>query len=441
MYENYLKVIDENSNEIFRISDELYDNPETSFNEFHAVKTLISALKNHGFSIEENLAELPTAFKATFGKGKPHFGILAEYDGLSGLSQEGCAVEFKPIPNKNTYHGCGHNLFAGGSFASVLAIKEFIKEKGEGSITLFGCPAEEGGGGKVIMADNGVFDDVDVIVSHHPESMYMVRTRPALASAKVEYSFTGISSHAGAAPHKGRSALDALELMNIGTNFLREHMETTSRIHYAILDAGGTAPNVVQSRAKALYMIRAVDKDALSKLKERVEKIAQGAALMTETTVTSNLKSEYSNLITIPTLQKVAHLSMLDLPLPIPSEEEIAFGKTLQKTMDLDNKTLSNCPFSTKVLPPAPPVAHGGSTDTANVSWVCPTVQMHIGHWVKGTPGHSWQSASQSKGSYAKKAMLYAGKALAGTVMRLFDDPSLVIQAKREHQERINSNV
>ena len=307
---------------------------------------------------------------------------------------------------------------------------------GKGKITLFGCPAEEGGG-KVFMARDGAFAGIDSVVSWHPERMYMVRTRPALANVQVDYTFEGIAAHAGAAPHMGRSALDALELMNVGVNFLREHMELTSRIHYAILDAGGTAPNMVQSHAKVQYMIRGVDSDTVLNLKERVDKIAQGAARMTETKVSSETVSAYANLITIPTLQAVANEAMHDIPLPVPTEEELTFGRELQKTMKLTKEQEQQSLFATKVLDPAPPVAHGGSTDTADVSWNCPTVQMHIGNWVVGTPGHSWQSVSQCRGTYAKKAMLYAGKAVAGTLIRLFENPELIEKAKNEHKEKI----
>ena len=434
VFEKYLNVIEINANEICEVADSIYDNPETNFKEFKAVEILKASLKKHGFNIEDNLVGIPTAFKATFGEGKPHFGVLAEYDGLAGKSQVGGAPNEQTIEGKNTNHGCGHNLFAGGSLAAVLAVKEYIKETGKGKVTFFGCPAEEGGGGKVFMARDGAFNGVDAIVSHHPESMYMVRTRPALASITKDYIFTGVASHAGAAPHKGRSALDAVELMNIGANYLREHMELTSRVHYAIVDGGGIAPNIVQARAVVRYMVRAVDKESLEKLIKRVDKIAEGASLMTETSLNSKLLSVYSNLITIPTLQAVANESMHDVELPIPTKEEIAYGKKLQLSMGLEKSVLDEeYPFSMQVLDPAPPVAHGGSTDTADVSWVCPTVQMHIGNWVKGTPGHSWQSASQSKGTYAKRAMLYAGKAVAGTIIRLFENPELVEQAKIEH--------
>jgi aminobenzoyl-glutamate utilization protein B len=289
------------------------------------------------------------------------------------------------------------------------------------------------------MARDGVFSGVDAVVSWHPESMYMVRTRPALANVKVRYAFEGTAAHAGANPYAGRSALDALELMNVGCNFLREHMPMSARVHYAILDAGGTAPNMVQSHAEVLYLIRDTDLDSVRDLKERVDRIAQGAALMTDTEVTARVTSAYSNLITIPTLQATANEAMHDIPLPIATEEELAYGKALQATMKLTPEQASKPPFAVEVLEPAPPVAHGGSTDTADVSWVCPTVQMHIATWVLGTPGHSWQSVSQSRGSYAKKAMLYAGKAIAGTILRLMEDPSLLEKAKHEHASKVGN--
>ena len=227
--------------------------------------------------------------------------------------------------------------------------------------------------------------------------------------------------------------------MNIGANFLREHLPLTSRVHYAIIDAGGFSPNMVQSHAVVRYMLRANDAESVRDLLKRVDKIAEGAALMTETKVNSKVLSAYANLITIPTLQAVANEAMHDIPLPIPTREELAFGKALQETMTLTKEQKEKPTFAEKVLDPAPPVAHGGSTDMADVSWNCPTVQMHIGNWVVGTPGHSWQSASQSRASYAKRAMLYAGKAVAGTIIRLFENPALIEKAKKEHKEKIGS--
>ena len=436
-FEQHLQVIDREKKKLCAVSDALWENPETSLGEYAAEELLTGVLVDYGFTVTRGVAGIPTAFTATYGSGYPHLGVLAEYDGLSGMSQEAGIAEKKSIPGKDTNHGCGHNLFAGGSIGAALAVKDYIEKTGHGRITLFGCPGEEGGGGKVFMAREGIFSDVDSVVSWHPEKMYMVRTRPALANIKVNYTFEGLAAHAGAAPHLGRSALDAVELMNIGCNFLREHMELTSRVHYAILDAGGYAPNMVQSHAVVQYLIRAVDMDSVRDLHARIDRIAQGAALMTDTTFTTQVVSAYANLVTIPTLQATANEAMHDVPLPVPTEEEIAFAKALQATVKLSAADKALPPLATQVLDPAPPVAHGGSTDTADVSWNCPTVQMHIATWAVGTPGHSWQSTAQGKGSYAKKAMLYAGKAVAATLLRLMENPELIEKAKAEHKAKI----
>ena len=439
MYEQYLEIIDQKAQQICAVSDHIWEHPETSFKEYEAVRVLKAALEENGFTVTTNVAGIPTSFTATYGQGAPHLGVLAEYDCVNGISQVGCIAEQKNIEGLRQGHGCGHNLFAGGSLAAVLAMKAYIDDTGKGSVTLFGCPAEEGGAGKVYMVRDGVFKDVEAIVSWHPESMYMVRTRPALANVGVVYAFDGIAAHAGAAPHKGRSALDAVELMNIGVNFLREHMDLSSRIHYAITDPGGSAPNMVQAHAEVDYLIRAEDAEAVRELRARVDRIAQGAAMMTDTKVTIHTYKGYSNLITIPTLQATANEAMHDIPLPEPTEEDIAYGRALQESMSLTKAQQAMPPYAMKVLDPAPPVPHGGSTDTADVSWNCPTVQMHIGNWVVGTPGHSWQSTSQSRGSYAKRAMLYASKAVAGTVLRLMEDPAAVEQAKQEHAQRVGA--
>ena len=436
LYEQYLNIIDEKKDVFTNISDTLWNNPEIPFHEYEAAKLIAGVLEGEGFTVKRGVAGMPTAFTATYGTGSPRLGILAEYDALSGMSQVGGVTEKKSIPGLDAGHGCGHNLFAGGSVAAAFAVKAYIEATGKGSVTLFGCPAEEGGGGKVFMARDGIFDGIEAVVSWHPEAMNMVRTRPALANIKIDYSFEGIAAHAGAAPHRGRSALDAVELMNVGCNFLREHMELTSRVHYAILDAGGTAPNQVQSHAVVRYMIRAVDSEGVRELHERIDRIAQGAALMTDTTVTSSVTSAYSSLVTIPTLQATANEALHDIPVPLATEEELAFAKALQQTFKLTKEQAVLPPYANIAKEPAPPVAHGGSTDTADVSWVTPTVQLHIGTSVVGTPGHSWQSVSNNRTSFAKKGMLFAGKVVAGTLMRLIDDPALVEKAKAEHTEK-----
>ncbi len=434
MYEKYLSEVDRKADEIIGVSDGIWDHAETAYREKVSSKILSDALEKEGFTVERGVGGIPTAFKATFGKGKPHLGILAEFDALSGLAQEAGVAEPCPKPGPDVGHGCGHNLFAGGSFGAALAVKAYLEERKNGSVTLFGCPAEENGAGKVFLARAGVFEGIDSVVSWHPEKMYMVRTRPSLALVNVIYSFEGISAHAGSSAHLGRSALDAVELMNVGANFLREHMDLTSRIHYAIIDAGGDAPNVVQSHAKVKYTIRATKAAGVRELWERVNDIARGAALMTGTTVSWRVQSAYSELITIPTLQKTAYEAMQEAPFPLPTEEENAFGRALQATMHL--KEMPETVYAEELLAPAPPVPHGGSTDTADVSWNCPTVQMHIGTWAIGTPAHSWQAVAQGKSTYAHKSLLYAAKAVAGTIMRLLDNPALIEQAWAEQRER-----
>ncbi|MBR5338669.1 MAG: amidohydrolase [Lachnospiraceae bacterium] len=438
-YEQYLKVIDEKQPEIEALSDYIWEHAEPAYHEFKSSKRLSDELEANGFTVTRKLIGMPTAFKATYGEGHPAFGILAEFDALDGLAQEAGALSPKPLEGKRYGHGCGHNLFAGGSFAAAIAVKAFLEDRGAGSVTLFGCPAEEGGGGKAFMAREGVFKGIDAFVSWHPERFFMPRTRPSLAAVSIDYSFKGIAAHAGGSPQRGRSALDAVELMNVGANYLREHMDYTSRIHYAMIDSGGTAPNVVQAHATVRYMIRTVDSESLAALVARVDKVAQGAALMTETEMSKAMLPAYSNLITNSVLQKTAYEAMSDIPVPQPDENDLAFGKALQETMSLSSADKKLPLYQSFVVPPAPPKPHGGSTDTADVSWNAPTVQMHIGNWVTGTPGHSWQAVAQGKSRYAKAAMLYAGKAIAGTIFRLYDDPALLLEARKEFLEKTES--
>ena len=436
MYEEYFSAADACKDEIFAVSDEIFDLAETAYQEFGSSRILADALEKKGFTVVRGAGGIPTCFTATYGSGHPLIGLQAEYDALNSLSQEPCTAEKKPVPGRTTGHGCGHNLFAAGSFAAALAVKDYIDKTGHGSLRFFGCPAEEGGAGKVFMVRAGLYDGTDAVVSWHPVDFTMVRTRPSLANVAVKYSFSGTASHAGASPDEGRSALDAAELMNVGTNFLREHMDTRFRIHYAFLDTGGLSPNVVQDHAELLYLIRANDSAAVRELHRRVDLLADGAAMMTETSVRKQLQKAYSDLITIPALQKTADEALRDIPYPQPAEEDIAFALRLRETFPHPETYHGQPPYETAVQEMAPPAAHGGSTDTADVSWVCPTVQLHVGCWVTGTPGHSWQAVAQGKCRFAKEMMLFAGKAEAGTVIRLLESPGILEQAKKEHAER-----
>lgn len=435
-FKEYLKAIDDNSQEAIKLANDLWDNPELCFGEYKSSELIMEALQKHGFKITKGLANIPTAFKAEYGSGSPSIGVLAEFDALPDLNFEAGKTEPVRRSDAKNGHGCGHNLFAGGSFAAAVALKEYVEKVGKGKITLFGCPGEENGGGKVYMVRDHVFDGVDAIVSWHPEKMHMVRTRPSLANIKVNYSFKGTPAHAGGSPQLGRSALDAVELMSVGVNYLREHMDPTSRIHYAYLDAGGEAPNIVQSKAKVTYMIRACEGSDVKELFNRVTKVAQGAAMMTETEVSYEIIGAYSNLITIPTLQQTGWEVMQQIPAPVPTQEDLEFGEALRKTMNLTKEQKNSTVYAEKALTPAPPKAHGGSTDTSDVSWNVPTVQFHIGTWAVGTPGHSWQAVSQGKSRFAHEAMLYAARILTGTAIRLYTEPELLEKAKQEHFEK-----
>ena len=434
---DFLNEIDIRQADIIRLADTVWDNPETAFKEYISSGAIKAFLSAEGFTIEENVAGLPTAFIASFGKGHPEIGIIAEFDALDGLSQQALVPTRTKIEGIKNGHGCGHHIYCGNAVAAALAIKRYLIESGiQGTVKVLGCPGEEGGSGKAYMAREGAFKSLDAAIGGHPECFWAVRTRPSLACCNILYIFDGRPSHAGASPHLGRSALDAVELMNIAVNFLREHIPYDNRVHYAITDSGGNAPNVVQAHAEVMYMMRAKDNADLNSLCKRVDNCAKAAALATDTTVSSEFRSASSNLITIPTLQRTLHQAMLDVPLPTPDEKDIAFAKELIKTLP---DRAPNAPLypEARVQPLPDHIApHFGSTDTGDVSWNCPTVQMHVGCWVPGTPGHSWQTVSQGKNGYARRAMLYAGKAIALAAVRLMENPELLATAKKEHLER-----
>ena len=434
---DFLSEIDRRQDDIIHLADTIWENPETAFKEFKSSGAIISFLRSEGFTIEEGVAGIPTAFLASFGSGHPEIGFIAEFDAIDGLSQEAMSPVKKKMEGVTNGHGCGHHFYCGGAVAAALAVKRHLIESGiPGTVKVLGCPGEEGGSGKAYMAREGAFASLDAAIGGHPEAFWAVRTRPSLACCNILYRFEGRASHAGAAPHLGRSALDAVELMNVAVNFLREHIPYDNRVHYAITDSGGNAPNVVQPHAEVMYMMRAKDNADLNALCRRVDNCAKAAALATETTMSSEFFSASSNLITIPTLQRTLHQAMLDVPLPEPDEKDIAFAKELIKTMPDRSPNLPLYPEHRVQPIPDHISPHFGSTDTGDVSWNCPTVQMHVGCWIPGSPNHSWWTVTQGKNGYARRAMLYTGKAMALAAVRLMETPELLAQAKKEHLER-----
>src|ERR1700759_1814835 len=299
------------------LSDRVWGMPELCYGEFRSCAEHTAMLEQQGFRVTPDAAGIPTAVMGEAGEGGPVIAILGEYDALPGLSQEAGVAEPKPLPGDGYGHGCGHNLLGSASMLAAAAVKDYLAAHGiKGRVRYYGCPAEEGGAEKGFMARAGAFSDVAIAISWHPSSFSGVNEPVSLANTRIDFTFTGRSSHAAAAPHLGRSALDAVELMNVGVNYMREHMPDGARIHYAMLDGGGRAPNVVQARAKVRYLIRAADLSQLNPLIGRVRKIAEGAALMTETKVETRMVSAVSNLMGNTTLEKLMHDNFMRLGPP-----------------------------------------------------------------------------------------------------------------------------
>ena len=438
MNKNYTSVVDEIQNKLIELSEYLWDNPETAFAETKSTEILCKALREEGFEVKEGLAGISTAFSGTFGQGKPVIAFLGEYDALSGLYQEACKAE-KTENAVGNGHGCGHHLLGTGSLGAAIMVKRYLEEtKSEGTVIYYGCPGEEGGSGKAFMARDGVFDGVDIAFTWHPQNTNKVNTNLNLANCQVLYKFDGISSHAGTQPHLGRSALDAVELMNVGVNFLREHMPQTARIHYAITNTGGFSPNVVQSHSEVLYLIRSANISDLDELYERVNNIADGAALMTGTTVTKDFVKACSNAVTNHTLLAVLYEKMLEIGAPVPTDDEVAFAADFSRKALSEYKASNpDHPIRSDIEPyDGKNVQSFGSSDVGDVSWVCPTAQITTATYPVGSPGHSWQKTSFGRTITAYKSMLYAAKVLGAAGIEVLQSPELVEKAKAEHKER-----
>ncbi len=435
---DFLKAIDNKESLLNAAADYIWDHPELAFQEHQCAAYLADLLEGEGFTVERGLAGIPTAFSATYGSGYPVMGVLGEYDALSGMQQT-AAVTYRETDHGNG-HGCGHNLLAGSTLGAAIGIKEYLQSTGKGgTVIFFGCPAEENGSGKAFMAREGVFDGLDFALSTHPACLTGIRALTTLANCQMLFRFDGRSAHASICPHLGRSALDAVELMNVGVNYLREHIVSEARVHYAITDAGGLSPNVVQSHAEVLYLIRAPRNEQVQEIKERIVKIAEGAALMTETTVTPVFIKACSNTVLNHTIQQVAYEKMVAIGVPEMSEEELAYATRMAKegleglpNVDPDHPVR----YELEVYDGTPEEGHG-STDVGDVSWVCPVAQIRTAMYVHGTPNHSWQQTAQSKTTWAKKMMIYVSKSLCATAVELLEHPELIEQAKAEHAERI----
>ncbi len=439
--------VDERRERYNAMSDRIWDRPEIAYDEYAGVEEHAAMLEAEGFRITRELAGIPTAVMGEAGEGGPVIAILGEYDALPGLSQEAGLAEPKPLPGDGMGHGCGHNLLGAGAMMAAAAVKDWLKANGiKGRVRYYGCPAEEGGAAKAFMARDGAFDDVDIAITWHPNSLAGVNHARSLANTRIDFTFEGRASHAAASPHLGRSALDAVELMSVGVNYMREHIPSSARMHYAYLDAGGIAPNVVQAKATVRHLIRADDLRTLAGLVERVRKIAEGAALMTETKVTANVVSAVSNLLGNTPLERAMHDAMERLGPPDFDDADRAYAAKIRATLSPADiaepwKQLGLKDTGAVLADFIVPLGSVGelslgSTDVGDISWKVPTVQADGATCAVGTPFHSWQLTAQGKSPAAHKGMAHVAKVMASTAVAAFSDDTLTARAKAEHRER-----
>jgi aminobenzoyl-glutamate utilization protein B len=440
------EMIEKKREKFIEISQRIWELAEKSYEETASADLLCRSLEAEGFSLKRDVAGIPTAFVGSYGSGKPVVAILGEFDALAGLSQEAGIAEQKPIEKDGNGHGCGHNLLGTGAFAAAAAVKEYMQENNlPGTVRYYGCPAEENGDAKAYMARDGVFDDVDFSLTWHPAPANAVSAMNALATYQVYFRFKGRSAHAAAAPHLGRSALDAVELMNVGVNYLREHIIPQARVHYAVTNTGGYSPNVVQSNAEVLYLIRAPKVVQVEQIYQRMIKIAEGAALMTETEMELEFDSGTSDLIKNRTIDHVMLDNYHKLGTPEFTKDEVNFAKQIQETLSEDelnnlwHHSMKGQVLSDTILPLTDEEAFA-STDVADVSQVTPTSQAHAVTMANGTSLHTWQVVAQGGSSIGQKGMLHAAKVIAATAVEVMQDKKLIQQAKQELEEKLGAN-
>ena len=433
-----VRYLEDRSRDFYDLSDKIWGNAEIRFTESQSMADMSAFIEREGFCVTRGVAGLDTAFVAEYGQGKPVIGFLGEYDALPDLSQKAGFAEKDPIQEGGNGHGCGHNLLGVGALMGAVGLKHYLEETGQsGTVMFFGCPAEEGGSGKTFMAREGCFDKLDCAFSWHPAPANMMLPGTFLANRMIRYSFTGKAAHAAACPEMGRSALDALELMNVGIQFLREHIPSSARVHYAITDTGGISPNVVQAHASGLYQIRAPYAHVVADIHERLDDIARGAALMTGTEVTIEFLKGTSNVVLIPALDEVTYKNLCEIGNPVLQAEDLDFAEEIVKTQ-VPADRMPDMPMDLEPKPyhPAGNVPFPGSSDTGDVSWVCPLSQFGGATWPKGTAAHSWQAVACGKSDFAHKGMLFAGQVMASTAIDTFNDPELLERARAQFKEK-----
>lgn len=439
----------ENQQWITGVSDRIWEFAEVKFTEFQSMNALTEPFRNHGFTVKTDVANgLPTAFIAEWSNGSgPVIGMLGEYDALPGLGHEITPVK---TPNGKNGHGCGHNLLGTGSMAAAIAAAEAMKHFDiKGTIRYFGCPAEEGGSAKVFMVRDRLFDGLDAVVRWHPINATFVSMSPSLCKFSIRYEFHGKSAHAGVTPHLGRSALDAAILMDVAVNYLREHVPANVRIH-SVISKGGQTPNTVPDLAEIWYGIRAPKKADVDDVARRMEKIAEGMALATETTVTVKVESGCSETLPNQVLCDRMYVNLERVGPPQFTAEEKAFAKKMNEGLTAEAKAKSLRMYGINepgvgeldLYDRISPAQGAGtitpySTDSGDVSWQAPMCQFFAAAQPIGTPNHSWQQVVCAGMSIGHKGMLCAGQTIAMTALDILTDPELLAKAKGEYNEQL----
>lgn len=452
--------IEENRTRFIEMAEKIWQTPEVAWHEFESSRLQADFLEKEGFRIEWNIGGLNTAFVAEWGKDKPVLAFIGEYDALPGLSQSKEPFQDALIEN-GAGHGCGHNLLGTGAVAAAVAVQKWLQETDtKGTVRYYGCPAEEEGGGKVFMARAGAFDKLDAAFNFHPDVINMPNKGSTLGINAIHYRFHGRTAHASIAPHEGRSALDAVELMNVGVNYLREHVKSDVRIHYAITN-GGAAPNIVPDEAEVLYYIRAAEKDYLAEVVERIRKVAEGAAMMTETTLEVRFQDGFSPVLNNHYLADLQYQAMLKVGSLEFTKDEMtyaqkvndAFGGTnanylTQRTASLSiSETTSDLSDLLDELKCQPLIAENfpamdagvvspGSTDVGDLSWVVPISMLVTACWPTGVPGHSWGNTAASGVSIGHKGMLHAAKIMAISAADIYATPEHLGAIKAEFERK-----
>lgn len=430
--QSVVPLVDARTAQLQSIARQIWAFAEVGFKETKSTALLQEQLKKAGFKVDAGVAGMPTAFVASAGSGGPVIAILAEFDALPGLAQK-AVPHLDPISGQLAGHGCGHNLFAAGSVTAAIAIKEWLQKNGvQGTVRLYGSPAEEGGFGKVYMVRDGLFKDVDVTLTWHPGDRNSATPSRSLAMIAGKFRFEGVAAHAAAAPERGRSALDAVEIMDVATNFLREHVPQGTRIQYVITKGGGQ-PNIVPAEAENFYYVRNHDVGVLKDVWQRVINAAQGAALATGTKVSVDLISGTYDTLPNVTLNSIVHRNLAHVGGFTYTPADQSFAAAILKTYPERKISVSD---PSAIEPMGPETLGYASSDVGDVSWVTPTASLSTATFVRGTSAHSWQAAATAGTDIGEKGALVAARTLALTAAELFLEPGEIAAAKAEFAKR-----